>query len=93
MTEHRGLEAARYVTDTAILVGHDMTRVLANRATGTTIMTGVAALTHNFGAAMVDKGVSEIGGVVAHTTILVGLMNGRIRLRSGIERNEITIVT
>lgn len=93
MTEHRGLEAARYVTDTAILVGHDMTRVLANRATGTTIMTGVAALTHNFGTGMVDKGVSEIGGVVAHTTILVGLMNGRIRLRSGIERNEITIVT
>lgn len=76
MTEHCGLETARYVTDIAIFSCHDVTRILANRATSTTIVAGVAAFTHNFGAAVIDEGTSKIGGVVADTTILVGLMNG-----------------
>ena len=76
MTENGGLETARHVTDTAIFGCCNMTRILANRATGTTIVAGVAAFADDFGAIVIDKGFSEIGGVVAHTAVLVALMHG-----------------
>ena len=92
MIEHGGLETAGYVTNTAIFGRRDVTRILANRAAGATIMTGVAAFAHDFRAIVIDKGVSEIGGVMADTAILVGLMNRRIRLTPGIQRHKTSIV-
>lgn len=93
MIEHCGLETAGYVTDTAIFGRRDVTRVLANSATGSAIVTGIAAFAHDFWTIVIDKGVSEIGGVMADTAILVGLMNRCIRLPPGVERHEITVVT
>lgn len=92
MIEHCGLETAGYVTDAAIFGRWDVTRVFANSATGTAIVTGIAAFAHDFGAIVIDKGVSEISGVMADTAILVGLMNRCVRLTLGVQCNKIPIV-
>ena len=92
MIKHRGGKRAGHVTDAAILVGYNVAGMLTNRTTRTAVMAGVTSFTHNFGAAMINKSVCEISGVMAHTAILgCTAMKCRIRCPSGPSRNIIHI--
>ena len=92
MIKHCICKCARYVTDTAILVGYNVACILTNSTTRTAVMTGVTSFTYNFGTAMINKSVSEISGIMTRTAILgSAAMKCRIRCPSGSSRNMIRI--
>ena len=68
--KYRGGKSTGDVTDTAILVGHNVTDMLADSATRATVMTGIASFTDNLGAGMINKSTGEINGVMARPAIL-----------------------
>ncbi|MAF84188.1 MAG: hypothetical protein CL797_08810 [Chromatiales bacterium] len=72
---------AGYVTDIAILVGHDMIGLGVLTGCIDTVMAGIAAGIQNFRAAVVDKRAGKTSRVVANGAISVRvLMNRRIGL-------------
>ena len=92
MIKYRSGKSAGYVTDIAILIGHNVTDVLAGSATRATIVTGITSFTCNFGPGMIDKSVCEISDVMACTAILdCALMKRRIRRPYGARCNIIYI--
>ena len=91
--KYRRGEGTRYVAYRTIFDCWHVSLVLANRATGTTVVTGIAAFADDFGTTMVDKGIGEINRVMTDTTIFGStLMDRGIGRTSGTER-DITGVT
>lgn len=68
--KHRVGKRARNVTDSAILAGYNVARILADGTACATIMTTIASFTHNFRTRMVDKCVGKINGIMAGPAIL-----------------------
>lgn len=82
MIEHRWRKgAAGYMADVAILAGCHMGWIGLGALAGgiNTVVTGITPFTHHLGAVVVNKGIEEIGRVMAHGTIPACiLMNGCI---------------
>jgi hypothetical protein len=78
MIEHRGREGTWNVTDTAILICYNVVRlgVFAGRIGA--IVAGIASVTHNIRASVIDKRIGKICRVMAYGAIRVRvLMNWR----------------
>ena len=75
MIKHRRYKGATgYVADIAILVCWNVTGMLADRATCTAIMTGLALFTYDIRAGMVDKSIEEVCRVMAGAAIFVSAL-------------------
>ena len=70
VVEHgRGEGATRYVADSTVLAGHHVIGYGVLAGCGGAVVARIATPSDDIRTAVVDKGICEIGGVVAHRTI------------------------
>ena len=84
--KHCCRESTGYVTDTAVFVGRQVCYtgpgqfvVLASSCQTTLDVARITACILYFGTVMIDISISEVGGVMANTTILGGIGMRRTR--------------
>jgi hypothetical protein len=90
MIEHRRRKGAWNVTDTAILICYNVVRLGILAGCIRAIVAGIAPITQNIRAGVVDKRIGETGRVMAYGAIRVRvLMNWRNGHPPGTEPNII----